>query len=85
MLLSPRKNGLDSLFKEVRVFKVCLDTHGSPGPQENHFVVRTSMMFGSGMARVRLADLNGPLQAKMDQNGPFWSILVARMVKSGSE
>ena len=23
MLLSPRKNGLDSLFTEVRVFKVC--------------------------------------------------------------
>ena len=23
MLLSPRKNGLTSLFKEVRVFKVC--------------------------------------------------------------
>ena len=24
MLLSPRQNGLDSLFKEVRVFKVCM-------------------------------------------------------------
>ena len=24
MLLSPRKNGLDSLFKEVRVFKACI-------------------------------------------------------------
>ena len=24
MLLSPRKNGLDSLFEEVRVLKVCL-------------------------------------------------------------
>ena len=25
-------------------------------------------------------DQNGPLQAKMDQNGPFWSILVSRML-----
>ena len=44
------------------------------------------LVCGSGMARVRLADLNGPkwtslgqngpLEAKMDQNGPFgplWS------------
>ena len=30
-------------------------------------------------------DQNGPLQAKMDQNGPFWSILVSRMLKSSSE
>ena len=39
----------------------------------------------SGMARVRLADLNGPkwpLQAKMDHFGPF---LVSRMLKSSSE
>ena len=48
----------------------------------------------SGMARVRLADLNGPKwtfsgqngpQASRDQNGPFWSILVSRMLKSSSE
>ena len=39
----------------------------------------------SGMARVRLADLNGPLQTKRDQNGPFWSILVSPMLKPGSE
>ena len=39
----------------------------------------------SGVARVRLADLNGPKWTSLGQNGPFWSILVSRMLKSGSE
>ena len=30
-------------------------------------------------------DQNGPLEAKMDQDGPFWSILVSRMLKSSSD
>ena len=30
MLLSPRKNGLDSLFEEVRVFKVEMEGSNSP-------------------------------------------------------
>ena len=30
----------------------------------------------SGMARVRLADLNGPKWTKIGQNGPKWTILV---------
>ena len=30
-------------------------------------------------------DQNGPLEAKMDQNGAFWSILVSRMLKFSSE
>ena len=40
----------------------------------------------SGMARVRLADLNGPKwtpSGQMVQNGAFWSIVVLRMLKSG--
>ena len=32
MLTSPRKNGLDPLFKEVRVFKVGKAPGGSKGP-----------------------------------------------------
>ena len=40
----------------------------------------------SGMARVRTyMDQNGPLQAKLDQNGPCWSILVSQMLKSSSD
>ena len=54
-----------------------------------HVAKSFCLLFGaylkSGVARVRLADLNGPLQANLDQNGPFWSILVSRMLKSGSE
>ena len=34
----------------------------------------------SGMARVRLADQNGPKWTSSGQNGPFWSILVSRML-----
>ena len=42
MLLSPRKNGLDSLFKEVRVFKVsCLRGKGS---LRRHGAFRASSM-----------------------------------------
>ena len=37
-------------------------------------------LFRNGQSTV-----GGPLQAKMDQNGPFWSILVSRMLKSISE
>ena len=41
MLLSPRKNGLTSLFKEVRVFKACVG-HISSGASRGapHGVVR---------------------------------------------
>ena len=46
-----------------------------------HF--REIRILGSGMARVRLADLNGPKWTSSGQNG--LSILVARMQKSGSE
>ena len=44
-----------------------------------------SLQRKSGMARVRLADLNGPKWTSSGQNGPFWSILVSRMLKSSSE
>ena len=51
-------------------------------------IAKTVMKATSGMARARLADLNGPkwtFQAEMNQNRPFWSILVSRMLKSSSE
>ena len=48
-----------------------------------HFVVRSADLSSpyikhniSGMARVRLADLNGPKWASCNQNGPKWTILV---------
>ena len=33
----------------------------------------SKLFFDSGMARVRLADLNGPKWTSSGQNGPFWS------------
>ena len=39
----------------------------------NHQVIEWSECVHSGMARLRLADLNGPLQAKMDHLGPFYA------------
>ena len=41
-------------------------------------ISHTSMLYkhSSGMARVRLADLNGPKWTSLGQNGPKWTILV---------
>ena len=46
--------------------------------------LKNAFIINSGVAGVRLADQNGPLQAKMDKNEPFWSILVSQMLKSSS-
>ena len=47
MLLSPRKNGLDSLFKEVRVFKVMSDSKMTQkwGPES---LLRDTLGWGPG-------------------------------------
>ena len=57
MLLSPRKSGLDSLFKDVRVFKVplllgCFDTGARPAGL-SHRLASKSQEARSGYGRSR--------------------------------